>query len=66
MEVTICMIGLMIAALTLWYQFLKMLADNAEYKRQQQAEKNRKPLLIVKKKGKGWELIEEVKENESA
>lgn len=65
MEITLCIIGLMIAALTLWYQFFKMLADNAEYKRQQ-AEKNRKPLLIVEKKGKGWELIEEVKQNESA
>lgn len=63
MDITLCMIGLMIAALTLWYQFFKTLADNAEY---QQAEKNKKPMLIVEKKGKGWVLIEEVKENESA
>lgn len=62
MEITLCMIGLMIAALTLWYQFLKMFADNAEYKRQQ-AEKNKKPLLIVEKKGKGWELIENQTDN---
>lgn len=62
MEVTICMIGLMIAALTLWYQFLKMLADNAEYKHQK-AEKNRKPLIIVEKKGKGWDLIENKTDN---
>lgn len=62
MEITLCIIGLMIAALTLWYQFFKMLADNAEYKRQQ-AEKNRKPLLIVEKKGKGWELIENQTDN---
>lgn len=62
MDITLCMIGLMIAALTLWYQFFKMLAENAEYKRQQ-AEKNKKPMLIVEKKGKGWELIENQTDN---
>lgn len=65
MEITLCMIGLIIVSTYAFYEFLQRLADNVEYKRQQ-AEKNRKPLLIVEKKGKGWELIEEVKQNESA
>ena len=62
MDVTLCAIGLIIVSTYAFYEFLQRLADNTEYKHQK-AQKNQKPLLIVEKKGKGWELIENQTDN---
>lgn len=62
MDVILCMIGLMIVSLYAFHQLLQIIADDAEYRRRQ-AEQNRKPILIVEKKGKGWELLENDTDN---
>lgn len=55
MEITLLIIALMVVTLGAEYRFFQLLAQNAEYKRQQKAKKIN---LVVEYKGKGWNSSE--------